>query len=82
MINIKSLNQILSDFFELLPTTNYFYSFENQSHAHVFDVKFMFSKKATKNDEIFTVNLTLCIKCQIYGEDFVNFCGLLRKHEL
>ena len=24
-----------------------------------FDVKFMFSKKATKTDEIFTVNLTL-----------------------
>ena len=29
----------------------------------------MFSKKATKIDEIFTV-----------GEDFVKFCGLLRKH--
>ena len=42
----------------------------------------MFSKKATKIDEIFTVDLTLCIKCQIDGEDFVNFCGLLRKHEL
>ena len=36
-------------------------------------VKFVFSKKATKNDEIFTVDLTLCSKCQIYGEDFVNF---------
>ena len=34
--------------------------------------------KATKNDEIFT----LCSKCQIGGEDFINFCGLLRKHEL
>ena len=45
-------------------------------------VKFMFSKKATKNDEIFTVDLTLCSKCQIDVEDFVNFCGLLRKHEL
>ena len=42
----------------------------------------MFSKKATKIDKIFTVNLTLCSKCQIDGEDFVNFCGLLRKHEL
>ena len=42
-------------------------------------VKFMFSKKATKIDEIFTVDLTLYSKCQIYGEDFVNFCGL-RKH--
>ena len=37
----------------------------------------MFSKKATKINEIFTVDLTLCSKCQIYGEDFVNFCGLL-----
>ena len=42
----------------------------------------MLSKKATKIDEIFTVDLTLCSKCQIDGEDFVNFCGLLRKHEL
>ena len=39
----------------------------------------MFSKKATKIDEIFTVDLTLCSKCQIDGEDF---CGLLRKQEL
>ena len=46
------------------------------------DLKFMFSKKATKIDEIFTVDLTLCSKCQIDCEDFVNFCGLLRKHEL
>ena len=45
-------------------------------------VKFMFSKKATKIDEIFTVDLTLCSKCQIYGEDFVNFRGLLGKYEL
>ena len=42
----------------------------------------MFSKKATKVEEIFTVDLTLCYKCQIDGEDFVNSCGLLRKHEL
>ena len=46
------------------------------------NVKFMFSKKATKIDEIFTVDLTLSSKCQFDGEDFVNFCGLLRKHEL
>ena len=45
-------------------------------------LKFMFSKKATKIDEILTVDLTLCSRCQIVGEDFVNFCGLLRKHEL
>ena len=46
------------------------------------EIKFMFSKKATKIDEIFTVDLTLCSKCQIDNEDFVNFCGILRKHEL
>ena len=45
-------------------------------------VKFMFSKKSTKIEEIFTINLTLFSKCQIDGEDFFNFCGLLRKHEL
>ena len=36
-------------------------------------VKFMFSKKATKIDEIFTVNLTVTTYCQIDGEYFVNF---------
>ena len=41
----------------------------------------MFSKKATKIYEIFTSDLTLCSNCQIDGEDFVNFCGLFRKHE-
>ena len=45
-------------------------------------IKFMYSKKATKIDEIFTVNLTVCSNRQINGEDFVNFCGLLGKHEL
>ena len=44
-------------------------------------LKFMFSKKATKIDKIFTVNLTVCSNRQIDGEDFVNFCGLLRKYE-
>ena len=39
---------------------------------HCGQIKFMFSKKATKIDEIFTVNLTLCSKCQINGEDYVN----------
>ena len=42
----------------------------------------MFSKKATKFDKIFTDDLKLCSKCQIDAEDFINFCGLLRKHEL
>ena len=35
-------------------------------------LKFVFSKKATKIDEILAVNLTLCSKCQIDGEDYVN----------
>ena len=43
-------------------------------------LKFMFSKKATKNYEIFTFNLKLTT--QIDGKDFFKFCGLLRKHEL
>ena len=34
---------------------------------------------ATKIDKIFTVYLTLCSKCQIDGEEFVDFCGLLGK---
>ena len=42
----------------------------------------MFSKKATKIDKIFTADLTVTTYCQIDGEDFVNFCGLLRKREL
>ena len=46
------------------------------------NVKFMFSKKATKIDEIFTVDLTLCSKSQIDGVDFVNFYLLLGKYEL
>ena len=41
----------------------------------------MFSKKATKIDEIFTVGLTVWSKCQIDGEDFFKFCGLLRTQE-
>ena len=45
-------------------------------------VKFMFSKKATKIDELFTFGLTSCSKCQIDSEDFVDFCGLFIKHEL
>ena len=45
-------------------------------------VKFVFSKKATKIDEIFTLDLTPTTKCQIAGEDFVNFCRLHRKYEL
>ena len=46
-------------------------------------LKFLFSKKVTKFDEIFTVHLKLwCSQCQIDGKDLVNFCGLLRKQKL
>ena len=45
-------------------------------------LKFMFSKNATKIDEIFTIDLTVTTDCPIDDEDFVNFCGLLRKREL
>ena len=43
----------------------------------LFPLKFMFSKKATKIDEIFTVDLTLCSKHQIDSKDFVNFRAFL-----
>ena len=47
-----------------------------------FQLKFTFSEKATKIEKIFTVYLTVCSNRQIDGEDFINYCGLLRKHEL
>ena len=48
-------------------------------------LKFMFFKKATKNYTIFIADLThtnLSLFFLKNGEDFVIFCGLLRKHEL
>ena len=50
-----------------------------QANSLLTTLKFILSKKATKIGEIITVGLTLCSKCQIDGEDYVNFCGLLRK---
>ena len=44
-------------------------------------LKFILSEKATEIDQIFTVDLTLCSKCQIDGENLVNFYGLHGKHE-
>jgi hypothetical protein len=41
-------------------------------------LKFMFSKKATKIDEIFSGDLMVTTYCQIDGEEFVNVCGRLR----
>ena len=46
-------------------------------HDKVYLLKLMFSKKATKIDEILTVDLTLCSKCKIDGEDFVIFVAFL-----
>ena len=45
-------------------------------------LKFVFSKKSTQIDKIFTVYLTITTWCQIICEDFINFCGQLRKNEL
>ena len=39
----------------------------------------MFSKKATKIDETFTVNLMLFSKCQMDGEDFFLIVAFLVK---
>ena len=36
-------------------------------------LKFMLSKKVTKIEKIFVVDLTSCSKCQIEGEDFRQF---------
>ena len=66
---------MLRKFFEIAKNMKKF-----KNHARY--VKFMFSKKATKIDKIFTIDLTVTTYCQIDGEDFVNFCGLLRKREL
>ena len=55
---------------------------KNKNKAFIItSLKFMFSKKATKIDEIFTIYFNLNQR-QIDGEDFVNSCGLLRKHDL
>ena len=52
---------------------------KTDTHLLLYKVANVFSKKTTKIDEIFTVELT---HSQMDGEDFANFCGLLRKHEL
>ena len=63
----------------MLHSHEYVYRVENVIYSN-FLLKFMFSNKATKFDKIFTFDLTLCSKCQIVCEDFVDFRGLLRKH--
>ena len=69
--------------FEIMYLSRRLDQFLSKSKKKIHGVlKFMFSKKATKIDKIFTVDLTVTTYCQIDGKDFVNFCGLLRKHEL
>ena len=81
--NFNSLNEDFEDTGKSMSEALIFESTNPQYDNRLFiELKFMFSKKATKIDEIFTIDLTLCTKCQIDGEDFVNFCGLLGKHEL
>ena len=65
----------------MLHSHEYVYRVEKVIYKN-FLLKFMFSNKATQFDKIFTFDLTLCSKCQVDGEDFVNLCGLLRKREL
>ena len=67
---------------KLLKKAKFSLSLKNNIFVINIFVKFVFSKKATKFDKIFTVDLTLTTNCRIDGEDFLNFCGLLRKHEL
>ena len=45
-------------------------------------IKFIYSEKATKFWEIFTVDLTVTTLGQIYGGDFAKICGLHRIYEL
>ena len=45
-------------------------------------IKFIFSKKATKIDKIFTIDLTFTTYRQIDGEDFFKSLDLLGKHKL
>ena len=42
---------------------------------------YLFTKNATKINEIFTIDLTLCSKRQIDGEYLINFSGLLWKYK-
>ena len=70
---LETHNQIIK---KILPKKLYRYKMIKTilSKVHV-------SKKATQIDKIFTVYLTFTTWCQVIGEDFINLCGLLRKHE-
>ena len=80
----KAKFSLETNFWNYLVKLNLFFHYSNwvAKEVHEILLKFVFSKKATKFEKIFTVDLTLTTYCQIDGEDFANFCGLLRKHEL
>ena len=80
ILQFWSFTKQIQYFLDQCPPLNAFSPYFQFYYAQF--VKFMFSKKATIIEEIFTVDLTVCSKCQIKSEDFVNFCGLLRKYEL
>ena len=58
-----------------VPGTSWVLISQKKSSLSTGLIKFLFSKKATKIDKIFTVDLTVTTYCQIVG-------GLLRKREL
>ena len=72
-LNLESMNPefIFCVCFDLLKMDFYFGIKTDKVKVNCLSLKFVFSKK-----------LTITTQCQIAGEDFVNFCGLLRKHEL
>ena len=55
-------------------------SFINDMYCNA--LKFVFSKKATKNYNIVTIDLTLTNQTSNQHRRFGNFCCLLRKHEV
>ena len=60
-------------------------TFGQSSHncmMYIFEVKFIYSEKATKFCKISTVDLTVTTLGQIYGGDFAKICGLFRIYEL
>ena len=77
IFNISSKQELDEKLFRLKNVLKVYFK---PSRKYFVFLKFMFSKKTTKIEKIFTVDLTH--KRQIDGEDLVNFCGLFRKLEL
>ena len=68
-------------FLEIFSTMLLIFHVTNEKEIHhacnFYVIKFMFSKKVTKVDEIFTADLILCSKCHMEGEDLSIFVALL-----